>query len=192
MVLPQPWGPAGLKQTLNLRYVLTGGPGAGKSTLLRALGQQGFTVVEESARAVIKRRKAAGLEPRGDATAFAAAILRRDAANYQQAPGARPVIFDRGLADALCQLDQARPLSPARLRRILARYAYARQVFVLPPWQAIYANDAERDQTFAEAQQVYTRLCAWYRQWGYRLTEVPPAPVRDRAAFVSRAISSGP
>jgi|GEM_PF-3730079 len=33
--------------------------------------------------------------------------------------------------------------------------------FVLPPWQAIYVNDAERDHTFAHAEAVHGIIRRW-------------------------------
>jgi predicted ATPase len=34
----------------------------------------------------------------------------------------------------------------------LSKYQYFPKVFVLPPWKAIYENDAERDHTFEHAE----------------------------------------
>jgi predicted ATPase len=41
---------------------------------------------------------------------------------------------------------------------MLASFPFHATVFVLPPWQAIYANDAERDQSLAEAVDVHARV----------------------------------
>jgi len=35
-------------------------------------------------------------------------------------------------------------------------------VLVLPPWEVIYVNDAERDQSFAEAVDVHAKIVRWY------------------------------
>ncbi len=42
------------------KFVLTGGPNVGKSTLLEALGKEGFQIIPESARELIKKAKNAG------------------------------------------------------------------------------------------------------------------------------------
>jgi predicted ATPase len=39
-------------------------------------------------------------------------------------------------------------------------------VFVLPPWEAIFVNDAERDQSFAHALDVHAKIVRWYRACG--------------------------
>ena len=54
-------------------------------------------------------------------------------------------------------------------------------MLILPPWEAIYATDAERDQSFVEAIHVHAKPVAWYRWCGYDLHEVPPLPVLQRA-----------
>jgi len=36
----------------------------------------------------------------------------------------------------------------------LSQYQYFPKVFLLPPWKAIYVNDAERDHTFEHPESV--------------------------------------
>jgi predicted ATPase len=62
-------------------------------------------------------------------------------------------------------------------------------VFVLPPWEVIYAKDAERDQSFAEAVDVHARVEQWYRSCGYVLNEVPRLQVAERAEHVLRVLA---
>jgi predicted ATPase len=171
------------------RIVVTGGPGAGKTTLLAALRARGHTTVDESARAIIQERRASGLSPRPPALEFAREILRRDIAKYHQPGGPGPVFFDRSVVDALWMVDHAAPLEASELRALLSQYPYQRRVFVLPPWEAIYATDTERDQTFADALQVHQALTRWYRQCDYELVEVPPGTVAERCAQILRAVA---
>jgi alkanesulfonate monooxygenase SsuD/methylene tetrahydromethanopterin reductase-like flavin-dependent oxidoreductase (luciferase family) len=49
------------------RIVITGGPGAGKTTLLLALQARGYTIVGDSARAIIQDRRRRHLSPRPNA-----------------------------------------------------------------------------------------------------------------------------
>ena len=72
---------------------------------------------------------------------------------------------------------------------MLASHPFHGTVFVLPPWEAIYANDTERDQTFAEAVDVHARVLRWYRSCGYVLNEVPRLPVAQRAEHVLRTLA---
>lgn len=171
------------------RIIITGGPGAGKTTFLQAMKARGFSVTDESARAIIKQRLARGLTPRPDPNQFAASIFEQDIKNYNDAnSGSEWIFFDRSIVDALAMLNQIAPLEQSELRTLVSRYPYRRQVFAFPPWEEIYKNDPERDQTFAEASQIYKMLIAWYRHCSYEITDVPKVPVDERCDFVLQAI----
>jgi predicted ATPase len=174
--------------------IVTGGPGAGKTTLLAELAARGHATVEESARAIIAERVARGASPRPDPLTFAREILRRDIEKYRRLPRTSGwVFFDRGLVEALAQLHEASPLGAADLEFMIGSHPFHHTVFVLPPWEDIYVNDSERDQTFAEAIDVHARIVQWYRSCGYVLDEVPRLPIAQRAAHVLRVLGlNGP
>lgn len=172
------------------RVIITGGPGAGKTTLLAELATLGYATVEESARAIIAERVAAGETPRPEPAAFAREILRRDVERYRQLPPTSAcVFFDRGVVEALGMIQEVAPLPPDQLASMLGAYLFHRTVFILPPWQAIYTHDTERDQTFDEAVSVHARLVQWYGACGYVLHEVPRLPVSQRADHVLHALA---
>lgn len=175
-----------------LRILVTGGPGSGKTTLLRALAQRGLCIVDDTARGLIQERIRNGMSPRPSAEAFAAEILARDLRKYDATRDHRGVVlFDRGIPDALGMRDDLRALTDAERHAHLAARPYHPWAFVLPPWEAIYATDAERDQTFTESGAVHGRLLRWYRTCGFVLVEVPRASVAARCDFVLRAIEYG-
>jgi predicted ATPase len=175
------------------RIVVTGGPGAGKTSLLLALQERGYSVVADSARAVIQNRRKRGLSPRPGPLEFAQQVLRIDIENFDLYEGAlRHVFYDRGVLDALCMLHQVAPLTEADLHARLAQYHYSRKVFVLPPWREIYATDSERDQTFADAVAIHATTRAWYLRCGYELIEVPTGTLAERYAFVERSLAKEP
>ena len=171
--------------------IVTGGPGVGKTTLLAELAAMGYATVEESARAIIAERLARGASRRPDARTFAREILRRDITKYLNQPRTpKWVFFDRGVIDALGMLHEASPLPSTDLQTMLASYPFHATVFVLPPWEVIYTNDAERDQSFAEAVDVHAKVVQWYRSCGYVPHEVPRLPVARRAEHVLRALAA--
>ena len=170
--------------------IVTGGPGVGKTTLLAELATMGYATVAESARAIIAERLASGASSRPDALAFAREILRRDIEKYLEQPRTSSwVFFDRGLIDALGMLHEASPLPSVELESTLALYPFHATVFVVPPWEVIYAIDAERDQSFSEAVDVHAKVVRWYRSCGYLLNEVPRLPVAQRAQHVLSALA---
>jgi predicted ATPase len=170
--------------------IVTGGPGAGKTTLLTELAAMGYAIVDESARAIIAERLARGESPRPNPAAFAREILRRDIQKYVNQPqGLTWTFFDRSLIEALGMLHEASPLPSSEIESVLAAYPFHPTVFVLPPWEAIYSTDNERDQTFADAVDVYGRVVQWYRSCGYMLNEVPRLPVAQRAGHVLQTLA---
>jgi predicted ATPase len=174
---------------MNRRFVVTGGPGGGKSTLLEALVERGYRVAPEAARRLIKERLAAGLAPRPDPVTFARAILNSDMAQYRAATDHDGItFFDRGVLDALYMLDLESALSRDEIARLVQAFPYNVTVFLLPPWEAIYAMDSERDQTFEESVAVFEGKRRWYGRWGYETVEVPRASVGARISFILDAI----
>ncbi len=175
------------------RVIVTGGPGAGKTALLHALQTRGHTIVGDSPRTIIQERRRRGLSPRPNADEFAQEILRMDVENFvRHAESSGYVFFERSVLDALCGVDMVAPLSESELRTWLAKYPYCPKVFVLPPWQAIYANDAERDHTFEHAERVHRVTIEWYGRFDrYQVVEVPRVSVAERCAFVLDALADG-
>ena len=173
------------------RIVITGGPGAGKTTLLLALQARGYTIVGDSPRTIIKDRRRRGLSPRPNAYEFALETLRMDVENFvHHSATVGNVFFERGVLDALCGLDHVTRLNEAELSMWLSKYRYCSKVFALPPWKAIYVNDAERDHTFEHAESVYRTTQEWYRRCGYQLVEVPKVSVAERCTYVLQALAN--
>lgn len=174
---------------MNQKIVLTGGPGGGKTTLLDALAERGYPVVPESARRIIKARLATGLSPRPSPVAFACEILHSDMENYRSFATCKlPTFFDRGVLDALFMLEAQDALSKAKVASYAQAFPYNPIVFLLPPWEDIYATDAERDQAFEESVEVFEGMKRWYAQWGYETLEVPRGTVIERVKFVLRRV----
>lgn len=147
----------------------------------------------EAARRIIRERLSAGLSPRPDATSFAREILHSDMEQYQAATGHDGItFFDRGVLDALYMLDLESALSRDELARLVQALPYNHTVFLLPPWEAIYAMDSERDQTFEESVAVFEGMRRWYSRWGYETVEVPRAGVEARVSFILEQIGRYP
>ena len=123
---------------------------------------------------------------------FAAELLRRDRAKYERsALGDSPAFFDRCIVESISMARAAGLLSEAEAAAMLGTVSFHRRVFILPPWQEIYVNDAERDHTFEHCQRVHYELTRWYVACGYHVHEVPRVSPRQRAEQVLRALADG-
>ena len=154
------------------RIVIAGAPGAGKTTLLAVLSSLGHRTVSDSARQVIRERKAAGLAPRPDPLEFAREILMRDVEKYRSVvdlPGL--VFFERTGLEALAMIRQASPEEASRTASQSPQFTFHKLVFILRPWKEIYVTDSERDHPFEHALRVHVEVVEFYAALGYKLFE---------------------
>lgn len=168
-------------------FVVTGGPGAGKTTLVEALARAGLRVMPEAGRAVIQDQAAIDGpgRPSIDPPLFAELQLAHDLARHREALNGEGVtVFDRGIIDVIGYLRLIGRQPPAHFIEAARRFRYDRRVFVAPPWMAIYVNDAERIQDFAEAVATHAAVTAAYVEAGYELIDLPLADVQARERFV--------
>ncbi|MFC7305197.1 AAA family ATPase [Streptomyces monticola] len=175
--------------------VVTGGPGSGKTTLIDALEASGLARTQEAGRAVIQEQLAAGGRalPWTDRESFAELMLERELRSHREAAdlGPGPVIFDRGVPDLVGYLRlEGLPL-PAHMDAAARELRYHRRVFIAPPWPEIYAQDAERKQTFEVAVATYEAMAEVYPRYGYELVPLPLVPVAERVAFVRSCLGVG-
>jgi predicted ATPase len=168
-----------------LAIAFTGGPGFGKSTTLAALEARGYQCVPESARAIIQERMRIGLPKRPAAREFADQTLRQDQAQYrgvQRSNG--PVFFDRGVIDALGMCYETGLAGWVEIQQVLHEYPFHAEAFVFPPWEQIYVQDTERDQSFEDAVRVDGAVRRWYQKCGFKLVEVPRIDAELRCDFI--------
>lgn len=171
-----------------LAFILTGCSGGGKSTLLLELARRGYHVRPEAGRQIVREQLHIGGDglPWKNAQKFVDLAASRTLHFYNttRAPGG-PVFFDRGLVDLTSFLELRGIAVPDELERAVRAYRYARKVFVVPPWRAIYNDDGERGKSFDEACLEYGALIEGYQRIGYDLIEVAHAAVDARADFVA-------
>lgn len=180
------------------RFVtISGCSGGGKSTLLAELSQRGFATVSEPGRRIVaeEQRKTRAQLPISESAlpwvnlaAFAERAIEIALANRLAASHLSGwVFFDRGLIDAAAALEHA--TGQAHVRRF-AKCLCHHQVFLAPPWQAIFRTDSERRHGWEEAVAEYDRLSAAYAALDYELVVLPRCSVADRADFILRRLEA--
>lgn len=165
--------------------VLTGAPGAGKTALQQAAADAGMAISPEVARAILQQPGGMTLRD-SDPLAFAMAMLEGHLAEYRRfADHPSPVLFDRGFPDVAGFLALSGLPIPDTVDTVCRNLRYDGTIFRAPAWSAIYRQDAERIQDFGEAVASDRVVSAAWRSYGYRLVDLPLAPVAERLAFVA-------
>lgn len=170
----------------HLLIVLSGCSGAGKSSLLTELVSRGFEVQPEAGRQIVKEQLRVG----GDAlpwlndAKFTDLLISRATLQFNVATlKGKTVVFDRSIIDSLAYLEHMKRDVPSYLLNAVELYRYAKRVFLLPPWEEIFTNDAERKHSFADARAQYDSLIKTYQRLGYETLEIPKMSVPERVDF---------
>jgi len=168
-------------------FVVTGAPGGGKTTLLEAAAARGLRVGREAARAVIQVQTAIdgpALQWR-DPARFAELMLDRDIQTHESLlAGDGPALCDRGIPDLVAYGRIMGLTEKEHFARASRLYRYNLTVFFAPPWREIYADDAERIEGWEHAQRICPLMRDAYEEVGYRVVELPKAPVEERLGFM--------
>ena len=171
--------------TKNNFFILSGGPGSGKSTVLEYLHKKGYHHVLETGRQIIKERLLNKLPPRPEPKVFAQQMFNKDFEKFLTHPERSSIVyFDRSLVDSAYLMFQSNKQSFQHIKQILTKYRYNQKVFFTPPWEEIYRNDTERDQTFDEATAIFEQLQEWYKTNGYEIIILPKDSIDKRAEFI--------
>lgn len=83
------------------------------------------------------------------------------------------VFFDRGIPDIAGYLRLMSLAVPSHVSEAARQFRYDRRVFIAPPWEDIFWQDAERRQTFAEAVATHEAMVQVYTESGYGLLPLP-------------------
>jgi predicted ATPase len=113
--------------------------------------------------------------PWSDQRAFAELMLSWEIRSYRAAL-TLSAIFDRAVPDVLGYLRLSDLPIPSHVERAAQTFRYHRRVFIAPPWPEIFARDAERKQSFQEAQMTYEVMTETYTGLGYDLIPLPRNP----------------
>ena len=167
-----------------MRVVFTGGPCAGKTSVIDELRNYDYKIIEEPARQLIELYQTHYPEYMGEGFSSFRQDRIEELAVKQHMQN--PVgVFDRSLVDELgYRKTNGIEITDGLLKRI--RECRYDKIFVFPPWEEIYQNDAVRFESFDVALQIHMNLVEGYLDSGYgnRIVDVPKMPVIERAHFI--------
>ncbi|NQX77444.1 ATP-binding protein [Gilvibacter sp.] len=176
------------------RIVITGAPGTGKTAVIDALMQKGYQVFPEVIREFTAEETATQDSPQiatnpivfaKDSDGFNRRLLlgRQQQFFAGAALEKYPVFYDRGLPDVLAYMDYFNQEYGAEFEAYCTDHKYD-QVFIMPPWEAIFHADGGRFETFEQAVDLHESLDLRYKYFGYELLEVPRLSIDERVHFI--------
>lgn len=170
------------------KFVITGASGGGKSTLIKSLSAAGYTCAPEAGRQIVAEQLASNgtALPWADKAAFMDLLFARSIAAFDQIAetAGQSVFFDRSFIEAIAYGEVIGRQPPHFMLEAVAERRFDNPVFVCPPWEAIFARDAERRHDFNFAIRDYEANLAAYSAAGYDLLEIPRASIAERRAFL--------
>jgi len=176
--------------------IISGCSGGGKSTLIDEFKNNGYSVIPEVGRQIVKEQLQSNgsITPWKNPIAFCELIIQKSITNYNQTNTVitttqQIAFFDRCFLDGISyyqtlEIDDAR-----KYDYLIHDLRFYSTVFMTPPWSEIYCQDDERKHTFKDAVEEYERLLKFYTQYGYQTVEIPKVNVKARFQFVMSTIS---
>jgi predicted ATPase len=164
-------------------YVITGAPCSGKTSVISRIGQHGYRMVHETARAYINEELGKGRtldEIKADMFIFESSIFHRKIEIEASLPEKAIIFLDRAIPDSIAYFRFA-GLDPKEPEKESAKIRY-RKIFLferLRIKQDEVRNENEEDSILIERliEETYINL-------GYEIMRVPVLPVARRVDFI--------
>ncbi|HEX3662889.1 MAG TPA: AAA family ATPase [Acidobacteriaceae bacterium] len=175
------------------RFILTGAPGSGKTAILRQLELEGCSVVEEAATDVIAAAQAQGTAEPWMRSSFIDAVVQLQKDRCRRASH-RPDDVQFHDRSAVCTAALATYLGypwssalSAELDRIRDEALFEKRVFFIRTLGFITPTEARRI-TFEDTLRFETIHQQTYRDLGFELVPIEPAPLMERVSAIQAAI----
>jgi predicted ATPase len=169
------------------RIVISGCSGGGKSTLIDALASQGFDTLAEAGRIIVREEIAANgpALPWIDPVLFADKLATLAIDQYSSAAAYDGItFFDRCVVEPLAYCQRMDVELLASTKKAAEACRYDNPIFMVPPWESIFVEDAERQHSFSDAVVEYEALLKTFMELGYMIVVIPQMAINNRINFI--------
>jgi len=167
-------------------FIITGAPSTGKSSVVNELIKRGYVCHDEIARQVIKENqgKNNNLLPWVDMLAFSDEVYSRMEKLVASLGNDTLCFLDRSMVDLIGYMNFANQEAPVRYAEGAKKAGYSPDVFYMPFWKDIFANDEQRLESTEEAMKIDKSLRSAYTDLGFNLVEVPIGSIEERVDYI--------
>lgn len=180
---------------MNKLVIISGCSSGGKSTLLTELNVNGYSVVPEVGREIVKEQLGihGDITPWQNPIQFCEILIERSIAAYHQAKTLshvkeQVIFFDRSFLEGVSYYQTLELDDSKKYDHFVYELRYYSTIFMAPPWQEIFCQDEERKHSFEESVSEYERLMRVYPQYGYSTIELPKTSIKERADFILSSV----
>jgi predicted ATPase len=180
----------------NRYIVISGCSSGGKSTLLSELSSNGYSVVQEVGREIVKEQLSVDgdILPWKKPIHFCEILIERSVIAYHEAlkmPAAKDnlIFFDRSFLEGVSYFQTLEIDGANKYDYLIHELRYYSTILMAPPWKEIFCEDGERKTLFKNAVEEYDRLSEFYAKNGYEIVELPKTSVKERFQFVTTVLT---
>jgi predicted ATPase len=158
--------------------VISGCSGGGKSTLISGLSYQGYTVIEEVCREIIK--ECGDLDPLVRGKMIITRVAYHKAVEMKAVKG-DVVFFDRSFLEVVSYFQA---IGIHKYYYLINELRFYHSIFLTPPWKEIFSQDDERKHSFDDAVKEYDLTIKFYQKHEYDMIKLPKISVKERVEFI--------
>ena len=163
------------------KYVLSGGPCSGKTTVINELKKRGFSVIDETAREVIKER--INNEFSSEEICIRQKLILHKQLDKERSVEVEHVFLDRGLIDCFAYQNYFLKSIPEEFFEKSRSVDKYNKVFIFE--RLPLEKDGLRiENSDLEAEKIHQEIIIQYKNFGYDLIFVPIMEVEKRTDFV--------
>lgn len=165
---------------MNQKYIITGAPGTGKTSIINELKKRKFKCVNENARQIISKERSTKKE-----IIFCENIIAEmRTQEYLKSPKECICFFDRSIFDCIAYLKINNLDITSEILNNIKLCDFNTHVFFTPIWEEIYRTDNERKENIIQARKIEDFILKTYKEYGYKLIEIPKKTIKKRADFI--------
>ncbi len=168
-----------------MKIVITGGPCSGKTTLIRYLERQGYKVLHEVPRQIIREYKQKGIDHSQKRNEFQFNVLKRTIERNKKIKDGEIVFLDVDIPEGIAYFKANGEEPPNWLLKAAKEHAKYHKVILLEQIP-FHRKDDIRIEDAKTALKISKIIEELYNELGYEVHKIPFMHVKKRAEIIKK------